>query len=277
MSQTIRCYSPDSDLSPGQFFKQIWRTAAPQVLLPPGMDPDETDIAKNPDNYENPIGLFSSGTTGRPKCIWNSYANLVKNAEFSAREFEIRKKDRLLLMAKPWHVAGLSWALMAEQKGCDYRFIKTEKGEHKSWFKAVKEYRPRYLFTVPAVLRSLYEQKDWFIPKIVYGGSAIDQWDYKELKQHADILYQGYGQTEAGGLISCHRVDLSGDISGTEHHCYGNPPADIGMKCKGTANKEGTIFIKSPTAIHTGFYDTGDEGYIDSEGRIHLLKRKKIS
>lgn len=267
----------NTSLKPKELFRRIRTSSDAYLLLPPGIAEEEAQITKVPGHLQKVIGLFSSGTTGTPKCIWNSYFKLEKNAALSAEEFEIQSNDRILMMAKPWHVAGLSWALMAEQVRCEYKFITTEKGDDTRWFKAVKNYNPTYLLTVPAVLRSLYEQGRWFVPKIVYVGSAIEQWDYNHLKKHSEKLYQGYGQTEAGGLISCHRVDLSGNISETEHHCYGKPPARINVKCEGTAAKPDSIFIKSPTAIYPDFYDTGDEGYIDSEERMHLLQRKKAS
>lgn len=264
----------DVTIPVSQLFETIHSESVPKVLLPPGIALSNVIIQEPEAVSDHLIGLFSSGSTGTPKCIWNSYARLQHNAAISADEFEITEDDRLLMMAKPWHVAGFSWLLMSIHVGCEFRFVTTQKGEKQKWEKAIEEYDPTCLFTVPAVLRSLYEYDDWFVPRIFLGGSPLEPRDYVELKKHSKLLYQGYGQTEAGGLISSHKVDLAVDIFPTEHSCYGQSPSAIEVNCKGRADKPDTIYVKSPTAARPGFYDTGDLGYFDEKGMLHLVGRK---
>ncbi|GEM_PF-801928 len=239
-------------------------------------EPSACKVAPLPKEAESSlqIGLYTSATTGPPKCIWNSYNRLIKNAQITAREFEISEGDSLLMMAKPWHVAGLSWTLMAENLNLDYTFISTKRGEDKQWVKAIKNIQPDYLLTVPAVLRSLFGYEDWFVPNIVYGGTPIRDEDYKSLSNYADTLYQGYGQTEAGGLISCQRLSTAASIPEGASRCYGDPPKEFKIRCEGTPDNPQPIWFKSPTATQRGFYDTGDEGFISDGGQLYLQGRR---
>jgi acyl-coenzyme A synthetase/AMP-(fatty) acid ligase len=223
------------------------------------------------------LGLYTSASTGDAKCIWNSFENLVQNARLTAHEFEISQRDRLLMMAKPWHVAGLSWALMAEELGSRYKFVPTQRGEDLQWFKAIQEFTPDYLLTVPAVLRSLFDYENWHVPRIVFGGSPIKIEDYSPLFRHTETIYQGYGQTEAGGLISCHRIDQSDERTSQSCYCYGRLPSEFQISCEGSPDNPQPIFLKSPTAIYDDFYDTGDVGFLDENKRLFLTGRNQDS
>jgi acyl-coenzyme A synthetase/AMP-(fatty) acid ligase len=61
------------------------------------------------------VGIFSSGSTGQAKCIWNRLEHLKSNAMRSAKAFEVQSEHYLVFMALPWHVADLTWAFIAEE------------------------------------------------------------------------------------------------------------------------------------------------------------------
>ena len=255
------------------FFREAIQTSESVLLLPEdhGTEEDATYDPRWGSDTKH-IGLYTSATTGSAKSIWNSFDRLLKNARITARAFEITGDDRLLMLAKPWHVAGLSWALMAEDLGCQYHFMPTRSGESDRWHQAIRQYSPDYLLTVPAVLRALFDYDDWHVPNIVFGGSPVETEDYQPLFDHTDTIYQGYGQTEAGGLISCYKVTSLAEVSEDTCYCYGKPPAAFDIDCAGTPSSPKPIYLKSPTAIYPDYYDTGDSGYI-SDNKLYLLGR----
>jgi len=169
-----------------------------QLLIPPRYQGMELRVEQPPSDGKY-IGLFSSGSTGVPKCIWNKQEHLLLNGRLSAEAFEVGPRHSLLMLASPWHVAGFTWALMAEQLDCEYVFISTVKGDHSLWLKTVQDTTPDYLLTVPAVLRALYDE-NWFAENVVYGGYSIKFEEYQKLSPHCSVMFQGYGQTEAGAL-----------------------------------------------------------------------------
>lgn len=258
-----------------QIMEQVLAAKESSILIPPRFGTIKPLISQPPDD-DLYIGLFSSGSTGTPKCIWNSRSRLLKNARYSASAFEIKSSDRLLMMAAPWHVAGLSWMLMAHETGCLFDFVPTKKDRQSTWLDAVLSSEYDYLFTVPAVLDALY-QADWMIPKVAYGGYPIRFADYPKLARHCSTMYQGYGQTEAGGLISCYKRSANEHPKTEEHLCNGFAISGVQLRCEGTTEEPEPVYIRSETAFTEDWYDSGDFGYKDEVGRIYLKQREKSS
>ena len=218
------------------------------------------------------VGIFSSGSTGQAKCIWNRLEHLKLNAMHSAKAFEVQSEHFLVFMALPWHVAGLTWAFMAEELKAEYLFVTTRKGQQALWLQTLQEFRPDYLFTVPSVLRQLYSES-WFVPKVVYGGQAISAAEYLALSTHCSQTYQGYGQTEAGGLISVHKRKSTVLLAPGEERCQGFVIEGAHIECEGTSENPQPLWLQSETAHVAQKYATGDIGFKETDGRIHLLDR----
>jgi len=255
-----------------QWFAEIMSTDE-SLLLCSGPEVAENS-SPEPEMKERAIGLYTSASTGQSKCIWNTYERLMFNAQITAREFEVTESDTLLMMAKPWHVAGLSWVFMAEQVNANYSFIPTKKGGVQRWYRAIREVRPTYVLTVPAVLRRLCAYENWQVPKVVFGGAPMAAEDYEPLAKHCSTIYQGYGQTEAGGLISCRKMRLDGALADENLASnYGQPPEEFELRCDGTTGGPASVWLKSSTAIYRGFYDTGDLGYLEKDGALVLQGR----
>lgn len=218
------------------------------------------------------IGLFSSGTTGTPKCIWNTYDNLINNALETNSAFEILAMHKVLILASPWHVAGISWALMAEYYGNEYQFIATKKGDAKKWYQVIKQFQPDVLLTVPAVLKNLMDF-EWEVPKIVFGGTSLEAQELINISERCRELIQGYGQTEAGGLISSHKYKRIPTVISDEHRRCGYPINGVEVRCNGNSNNPEPILVRSGTAYTENFYKTGDLGYKDVEGNLYIHSR----
>lgn len=256
---------------PKSLVREVMESKDSCLIVPPyyrDKDPEINDIG----GETKYIGLFSSGTTGRPKCIWNTYSNLLKNAQNTLSAFEIERGQKLLLLASPWHVAGLSWALMAEYFENDYNFIATKKGDAMKWFDVIQQFKPDVLLTVPAVLRKL-QDFEWNVPKIIYGGTPLEPKELKPISERCTDLFQGYGQTEAGGLISSHKFRDIPDRVKSEHRCCGQPINGVEVSCNGAIKAPEPILVRSNTAYKQEFYKTGDLGYKDKHGNLYISKR----
>lgn len=263
-----------TDLSqePKKIIKSLLNSEKSQLLIPPFLQ-TKSPIISSPQKDVIKIGLFSSGSTGKPKCIWNDLSNLKSNAVSTAKAFKIQKQHRLLIMAVPWHVAGISWAIMAEELGCEYEFIKTQKGEDKLWLENILDFQPDYLLTVPAVLRDVYD-KDWFVSNVVFGGYPIPIHELNLLALHSEFMRQGFGQTEAGGLISSHEMKSSKSPKENEHLCCGKAIEGVELRCSGTVTNPKDIYIKSKTSFTKEWYNSRDLGYIDENSNLYLMGRK---
>ena len=122
------------------------------------------------------------------------------------------------------------------------------------------------------MLKQLYSES-WFVPKVVFGMQAISAVEYLSLATHCSQTYQGYGQTEAGGLISVHKRKSTVLLDLGEEGCQGFVIESAHIECEGTPKTLQPICLQSETAHVAQIYATGDIGFMDHEGRIHVLDR----
>lgn len=93
-------------------------------------------------------------------------------------------------------------------------------------------------------------------------------------------MLQGYGQTEAGPVISCNRPS-----AGIAMHTVGPPMRGVEIKiaedgeilCRGELVMHGYWRNKAETerTLKDGWLHTGDIGHLDEKGRIVITDRKK--
>ena len=120
---------------------------------------------------------------------------------------------------------------------------------------------------------------------IITGGAAMEEAYVKGFRNFGIDVYNGYGITECSPVVSVNRNNYYKDGSvGTS--LYG---IDVKIdKC--TDDKEGEILVKGDIVMKgyykneeltkeamtgSGYFRTGDIGYIDSEGFIFITGRKK--
>ena len=125
----------------------------------------------------------------------------------------------------------------------------------------------------------LHKRMGGNIDVLVSGGAALDL----ELKEKWELMgfrvIQGYGATEASPIISCQTKE--------DRHCdsVGRPMSGVEVKVAG----DGEILVKGPNitpgywedpdktaaSFDGGCYKTGDMGFVDERGHLHLKGRKK--
>jgi len=272
---TQRWITIEVSQDPEQWIHDILRADTSVLLIPPRLNKDDVDVPEPPTQGVY-VGLFSSGTlSDHPNVHWILREKLLLNAKMSAQAFQIHADDRLLILASPWHVAGLSWRLMGLQLGAHTELYTPYQAALPQYADRLSRFSYTHVLTTPLILRTLMALATWQVEVIICGGAPFDKSDFNLLPGHCASLINAYGQTECGGLISLKRLASDQWIREDQTQCVGHPPEAIRIRCMGTQDSPGPIYVQSPTAIIEGWTDTGDHGYLDDKGDLFIFKRKK--
>ena len=247
--------------------------------------------------------IYTGGTTGWPKGVMLSHANMVMAYMSFALECPYEPDTVFLHLAPMFHLAALSSMLSYTSAGATQvilpRFdpaavvdaIVTEKVNMSLMVPTMIDFVDRHLQANPADVSSLR--------KLIYGASPISEALLRRaMKSLPNVqFFQGYGQTEmAGGVVTLR----------PEFHAVDGPNARLlraaGRACPGAdirimddKMKEvprgtvGEIVARGPTvmlgywrkpeqteaAIVDGWLRSGDAGYMDEDGFIFLVDRLK--
>ena len=244
--------------------------------------------------------LYTGGTTGRAKGVMLSHANLC----FSGQAVQ-----------KAAHVDGVSRGLMTLPLSHSYGILVTIGGMHSPespvtvllrWFEPrrflelIAEHRLQTSAVVPAMLQLLLAEplEEFDLSSLVYlgcGAAPLAPQVAAEIERRIPsvTVRQGYGLTETAALIATNPVG-------------GEKPGSVGLPIPGAvvrivdeeerelpAGEPGEICVRSPAvmrgywrsggrdpelteeAIRDGWLRTGDIGYLDEEGYLFIVDRKK--
>lgn len=250
------------------------------------------------------VQMYTSGTTGRPKGVMLSQANVASMVETWVQEISLTHENSRFLHVMPlFHVGGLLHCLCPLAAGATlYLQPKFEPG---AALATMREADITDTILVPAMLQRLLaacssETSFPHLRQIIYGASLTPPTLLHAAKQRFDCDFtQGYGLTETSGIVLC--------LQGAEHDFSGTPEADQRLTAAGRAvacaeakivdpeGREvspgalGEIFVRgsnimlgywnNPEATDQAFAGdwlaTGDLGRADHDGLIYVVGRAK--
>lgn len=265
-----------------------WRNSAGGCACPPA-DPEEIAVQ-----------LYTSGTTGRPKGAMLSHRALLASKSLwrDLDWYEWRTGDVGLLAMPMFHIGGLGWGLMALEAGMPSLIL--AEFDAMRILALVDAHAFTKTFLVPAALQALIDhpnaaQTDFSaVRTILYGASPMP---LALLERSMELIgcdfAQQYGMTETAGTVAAlapadHRpgnprlASAGRALPGVEIAIRGPdgttlPPSAIGqIAIRGCANMSG--YWRRPDATteavdDDGWLLTGDAGWLDSEGYLHVCDR----
>jgi long-chain acyl-CoA synthetase len=267
-----------------------------------GCPPDDPGHIGRPEDIC--MQLYTSGTTGLPKGVMLSNANLATAISEAGQTFRI-SDDTVSLVAMPlFHIGGSGWALCAMSRGG--RSIILREVDPGLLLSLIASERITEMFLVPAVLMVLLatpaiaETDLSSLRHIFYGASPIGE-DVlvRAMKTFGCAFCQVYGMTETTGAITALRPE-DHDPDGPRRELLrsaGQPHPSVELRVidpdTGTdavLGQVGEVWTRSPynmagywrkpeetaaTVDESGWLRTGDAGYMDTHGYLFLHDRMK--
>lgn len=245
--------------------------------------------------------MYTGGTTGRPKGVVHLQRGVVANMLAHVIETEITADDHLLLSSPLPHSAGVL-AMTALLQGAIVEVM--SQFDLATTLDKVESAEVTYLFLVPTMINRLLdavaERGDFnsrSLRTILYGASPISEERLRQgLSMFGPVFMQLYGQTEAPNFLTrLRRHDHDVDRFPQRLRSCGQSALMASMRIvheDGTdcePNEVGEVIAAAPyvmdrywnrpeatdETLREGWLHTGDLGYLDPDGYLYLVDRKK--
>lgn len=265
-----------SDRDPDEVIPQRCRQVGASYVFshtPPPAIPKQ----RNPADFDRiAVILFTSGSTKQPKAVAHSLRTLFASAKASNHNISISKEDRWLQSLALWHIGGLAIAFRTLIANAEW----IPRNKDLSLGEQIERDNITHLSVVSTQLYRLLHEKNrdlTSLKAVLVGGGPIPN----KLIEKANRLpvHTTYGMTELGSQLcttppNAHNETLKTagyplqgwtlTITQSGEICVRGEPLFLGYLRNG--------ILENPTD-EDGYFHTGDQGRLDSMGRLIVLGR----
>jgi len=247
------------------------------------------------DDDDTAVILFTSGSEKDPKAVQLTHRNIMSNIEGFSTVFELSDRDVILANLPYFHVFGLTVNLWTPLYHGMTIVSYANPVDYKTICEIIREEKPTMVVGTPSFFWGYLrrsEEGDFKSVRVAVSGADKCPDALREgfLKKHRLVLYEGYGTTETSPVVSanCPGANKPGSIGKPipgvdvriENYETGEDckPGEVGkIIVRGDLVMKGYFDDLEETSLHirSGWYDTGDMGYMDEEGYLWHAGRLK--
>ncbi|GAB0107717.1 long-chain fatty acid--CoA ligase [Nocardia sp. JMUB6875] len=261
-------------------------TAAAPIDLPADRAPDDLAIL-----------LYTSGTTGQPKGVELTVANLIETARIFIDQLRLTPEERFGTGLPLFHVYGQAVCLITTlHAGASFSMVSPFAPG--AMIETIRDHRLTVVAGVPTMWNAMlhsagdYGPEDFASLRLACsGGASLPAEVIRAFTQRFGCtILEGYGLTESSGAATYNPVDreqragsVGTALPGTEIEVRG-PDGEVLP-----AETVGELFLRGPSVMRGywhrpdataadlsgGWLRTGDLGRIDADGYVYIVDRAK--
>ncbi|MCW8906646.1 MAG: AMP-binding protein [Sedimenticola sp.] len=247
-----------------------------------GIDPSRVSPGRPLARDQVQLIIATSGTTGQPKGVMLSAANLSASVTASRQRLGLAAEDCWLACLPLFHIGGLSILLRTLEAAAHVHLLDRFTAE--AVWAEVGSGRVSHLSLVPAMLDRLLTHAGKVRPPaalraVLVGGGPLSTELARRARRQGWPLCVSYGMSETASQFAT-------DCSATA----GEEPGQVGLPLPGYQVRlagDGRIRVRGPAVmlgyanrerepgggLEQGWYETGDLGRIDEAGRLQVIGR----
>lgn len=254
------------------------------------MNSDPIACDKYFDENSSALVLFTSGTTGKPKGVVHSLATLSHQITDLGAAWEMSASDNLFLSLPMNHIHGLVTGILNGLATGASLTVHGQFETDKAW-RRLKDPKTTFFTAVPAIYSKLLAHSRGSTGqtfnldhlRLMISGSSplseplMDAW-MSEIRKKGII--ERYGMTETGMIAS-------NDIREAKAGCVGKALSSVEISIEENDSGFGQVLVRGPGLFKgylfdgfkaqdpAEFFNTGDQGFFNSEGNLKLVGRDR--
>jgi acyl-CoA synthetase (AMP-forming)/AMP-acid ligase II len=258
---------------------------------------DSTPLGLQPPTAEDEAVLvFSSGTTGMPKAVRHTHASMGHAIDHWVASLGLTAEDRFQIATPPSHILGLLNFLTAAAAGASVRLHR--RFDLDELLRRIQDERMTLEMAVAPIALAMADHpsiEDYDLSSlryIMWGATPVTPSVAERVTSRTGVRWMpAYGASELP-VITCNPIDRPDEW---RLDSAGLPAPGVQVRVVDLETREvlpaggiGEIQVLSPSAMkgylpdedtaaafHDGWYRTGDVGFVEAEGWVHLTDRAK--